>query len=373
MSIQSEITRVSGEVTTQTELIRQIKEALEGKGAGSGGGTIVKEISFNELNDIVLNQLDSLKDRLILIKVSGDDEFCLQKFFYGNDILSASSFENKPIVYGGQVEAINYVDQFRNYFVAYSNAYLEIQSVDPHDILFSFDPAYQNFLDVDPIYGLSAQYYILQSENNTPDTPDTPSAPTVEQATPQINVSADGLITATATQEEGLVPAGTKTATYQLTICEGQVITPGTKDQLISKWQFLTDSQVIKGDANLIPGNIVSGKSIFGINGTAQSVEFIKEISVTLKDSQAIDGNNVWNSGIKIRVDGLKAGTTYKIYGGYFGQSYGKIFSGSLITRFDYSYETAKTYNWAIEDNYLVLPRACFSDGDILDLVIFKL
>jgi len=274
MSIQSEITRVSGEVTTQTELIRQIKEALEGKGAGSGGGTIVKEISFNELNDIVLNQLDSLKDRLILIKVSGDDEFCLQKFFYGNDILSASSLENEPIAYGGQVDAINYAYQVRNYFVAYTNAYFEIQNADQTDILFVFDPAYQNLLDADPIYGLSAQYYILQSENNTPDTPDTPSAPTVEQATPEISVNpTKGLITATATQEEGLVPAGTKTATLQLPVQAAQTITPSTADKTIASGRYLTGTQTIKGDPNLVAENIKSGVSIFGVNGSLKSVD----------------------------------------------------------------------------------------------------
>lgn len=114
-------------------------------------------------------------------------------------------------------------------------------------------------------------------------------------------------------------------------------------------------------------------EQMFYVTETAQSVEFIKEVSVTLKDSQAIDGKNVWNSGIKIRVDGLKAGTTYQIYGGYFGRDYGEIFSGSLITNFDYAYEKAKTHNWTIEDDYLALPQYCFSNGDILDLVIFKI
>lgn len=39
---------------------------------------------------------------------------------------------------------------------------------------------------------------------------------TVEQATPSISVSSDGLITASATQTEGYVVAGTKSATQQL-------------------------------------------------------------------------------------------------------------------------------------------------------------
>ena len=38
MSVQTEIDRINGEVSDQTDLIRQIKNTLAGKAAGSGGG-----------------------------------------------------------------------------------------------------------------------------------------------------------------------------------------------------------------------------------------------------------------------------------------------------------------------------------------------
>lgn len=47
-----------------------------------------------------------------------------------------------------------------------------------------------------------------------------------------------------------------------------QDITPNTTDQYIAGSQYLTGTQTIKGDANLVAGNIKSGISIFGVTGT---------------------------------------------------------------------------------------------------------
>lgn len=43
--------------------------------------------------------------------------------------------------------------------------------------------------------------------------------------------------------------------------------TPGTANQTIGAEQYLSGAQTIKGDANLVAGNILSGKSIFGVAG----------------------------------------------------------------------------------------------------------
>lgn len=85
---------------------------------------------------------------------------------------------------------------------------------------------------------------------------------TAGQVTPEISVSSNGLITATA---------GTKTSTHQLAFQPAKTITPSTTSQIAVSSGYYTGGDVmVAGDANLIAGNIKSGVSIFGVSGTLQ-------------------------------------------------------------------------------------------------------
>lgn len=55
--------------------------------------------------------------------------------------------------------------------------------------------------------------------------------PTATQATPSISVSSGGLITASATQTEGFVVGGTKSATQQLSTQAAKTVTPSSSSQ----------------------------------------------------------------------------------------------------------------------------------------------
>ena len=104
------------------------------------------------------------------------------------------------------------------------------------------------------------------------DLPDFEEPTPVAQATPTIIIDTDGLITATATQTEGYVQAGTKSATKQLTTQGAKTITPSTLDQIaISQGVYATGNVTVQGDSNLIGANIVKGKSIFGVAGAAET------------------------------------------------------------------------------------------------------
>ena len=81
-------------------------------------------------------------------------------------------------------------------------------------------------------------------------------------AAPSITVNTSGIITAIA---------GTKSATHQLAFQAAKTITPSTVDQVAVSSGYYTGGNItVKGDSNLVAENIISGVSIFGINGTAK-------------------------------------------------------------------------------------------------------
>ena len=89
--------------------------------------------------------------------------------------------------------------------------------------------------------------------------------PTGVLSTPSINTST-GIMTVGVSTAGYLDTSATKT--LQLTTKSTATITPNTTDQTIAAGQYLTGAQTIKGDGNLVPENIISGKSIFGVSGS---------------------------------------------------------------------------------------------------------
>lgn len=56
-----------------------------------------------------------------------------------------------------------------------------------------------------------------------------------------------------------------------LTTKAAATYTPGKSNQTIAAGQYLSGAQIIKGDANLVASNILSGKSIFGVAGSLRA------------------------------------------------------------------------------------------------------
>ena len=75
-----------------------------------------------------------------------------------------------------------------------------------------------------------------------------------------------------------------------------QTITPGIAAKTIAAGRYLTGAQTIQGDSDLVPGNIKSGVSIFGVNGILEALS-----SATVKltaDASATSGNTLTSSAL---------------------------------------------------------------------------
>ena len=96
---------------------------------------------------------------------------------------------------------------------------------------------------------------------------------TVSTGTNTLTLSKTVSVTPSVTA--GYVASGTAgdsavSLTASVTTKAAATITPGTSNQTIASGTYLTGAQTISGDADLVAANIVYGKNIFGVDGSAQ-------------------------------------------------------------------------------------------------------
>jgi putative uncharacterized protein (fragment) len=65
-----------------------------------------------------------------------------------------------------------------------------------------------------------------------------------------------------------------------------QTITPGTSNKTIAAGKYLSGVQTIKGDSNLVAGNIKSGVSIFGVAGSYSPSPSITSATLTVSSNK---------------------------------------------------------------------------------------
>lgn len=96
----------------------------------------------------------------------------------------------------------------------------------------------------------------------------------------------------------GYVSAGTAgnslvSLTASVTTKAAATITPGTTNQTITSGTYLTGTQTISGDANLVAANIKQGTQIFGVTGSYTS-------DATAAASDIVSGETAYANGSKI-------------------------------------------------------------------------
>ena len=112
--------------------------------------------------------------------------------------------------------------------------------------------------------------------SNSPIKLNTEALQTLLDAALELDEAGSGLDTSDATATSSDILSG-KTAyvngekvTGTIAFQEAKTITPSTLDQVaISSGYYASGAITVKGDPNLVASNIVNGKSIFGVVGTA--------------------------------------------------------------------------------------------------------
>lgn len=131
------------------------------------------------------------------------------------------------------------------------------------------------YINIPPGYNSAGGYYTISAVPNgsaTGPTSVSGSSATLSTGTNTITLTKTG-VTTTPTVNAGYVSSATaSTATVTLTASvttkAAATITPGTSDQTIASGTYLTGTQTISGDADLIASNIKTGVGIFGVTGT---------------------------------------------------------------------------------------------------------
>ena len=115
-------------------------------------------------------------------------------------------------------------------------------------------------------------------------------------------------------------------------------ITPGTSNQTIASGTYLTGTQTISGDANLVAGNIKNGTTIFGVTGNYEGSGGGKACQISNTVGRAASSTYT-AVGPSITVQ--KAGTYHVYWSGYRSSTSGT--NGSQLYINDTAYGSAQT------------------------------
>ena len=160
------------------------------------------------------------------------------------------------------------------------------------------------YLNIDPGYNNAGGYYKISATPNGSAKGPTSlsgSSATVSTGTNTITLTKTGVAT-TPTVSAGYVSSATaSTATVALTASvttkAAATITPGTTNQTIASGTYLTGTQTISGDADLVAGNIKSGVQIFGVTGSYSGLD-TSDATATAAD--IVNGETAYVNGSKV-------------------------------------------------------------------------
>jgi len=133
------------------------------------------------------------------------------------------------------------------------------------------------YINIPVGYNSTAAYYQISAvANGSATNSGSASGTSASLSTGTNTLTLSKAVSITPTVTAGYISSGTAgnvtvTLTANVTTKAAATITPGTSNQTIAAGTYLTGTQTIAGDADLVAGNIKSGVNIFGVSGTFTS------------------------------------------------------------------------------------------------------
>lgn len=132
------------------------------------------------------------------------------------------------------------------------------------------------YINIPPGYNSAGAYYVISAvANGSATAPSTISGTSATVSTGTNTLTLTKTISVTPTVSAGYVSSGTAgnssvSLTASVTTKAAATIIPGTLNQTIASGTYLTGTQTIVGDADLVGSNILSTANIFGVQGTVE-------------------------------------------------------------------------------------------------------
>lgn len=204
----------------------------------------------------------------------------------------------------------------------------------------------------------------MPSGSATPAASITGTSATVSTGTNTLTLSKT--VSNTPQVSAGYVSAGTAgnssvSLTANVTTKAAATITPGTSNQTIASGTYLTGTQTISGDANLVAGNIKNGTTIFGVTGT-YSGGGSKNVQAYFGRAQRT-ANSYGATDLTITV--AKTGTYNVYWTAWRGSSSGTM--GTNLHRNNTTGTNQQTWTGTYGQN-ITLTNQSYTQGDVLTL-----
>ena len=159
--------------------------------------------------------------------------------------------------------------------------------------------ASDQYINIPTGYNTTGAYYKISAVvNGSTTAPASISGTSATVSTGTNTLTLTKSISVTPSVTAGYIASGTAgnssvSLTASVTTKAAATITPGTSNQTIASGTYLTGTQTIAGDADLVAGNIKAGTNIFNVSGTFTS-------DATAAASDILDGETAYINGSKV-------------------------------------------------------------------------